>query len=128
MVNVMKIQAGDLRHRIEIQRLQKYETDDGFTEMIYQPFRKTWAAVNNLFGKEYWRAKEYGAENTVVFTVRYTAGADVKPQDRILYRGNLYNIQHVDNVKHLDEFVKIRATAEEGGKAYDGIERPVPKF
>lgn len=125
----MNIQAGDLRHRIEIQRLQKYETDDGFTEMIYRPLRKTWAAVNNLFGKEYWRAKEYGAENTVVFTVRYTAGADITPQDRILYHGNLYNIQHGDNIKHLNKFIKIKAVAEEGGKAYGhGTEQPDPRF
>lgn len=118
------MQAGELRHRIEIQRLSKQETEDGFTEMVYQPLRKAWAAVNNLYGKEYWKAKEYGAENTVVFTVRYSAGKDITAQDRILYRDNIYNIQHVDNIKHLDEFIKIKAVAEEGGKAYGGIERP----
>lgn len=124
----MNIDAGDLRHRITVERLQKYETDDGFTEMIYQQLRKVWASVNNLYGKEYWKAKEYGAENTVVFTIRYSAGKDIVAQDRIVYRGKLYNIQHVDNIKHLDEFVKIKAVAEEGGKAYDGIGRPTPKF
>lgn len=125
----MNIDAGDLRHRIEIQRLEKAETPDGFTEMVYQPLRKVWASVNNLYGKEYWKAKEYGAENTVVFIIRYSAGKDITAQDRILYHGNLYNIQHVDNIKHLDEFIKIKAVAEEGGKAYGyGTEQPNPRF
>lgn len=113
------MQAGDLRNRIEIQRLQKTVDENNVTKVGFYTLKKVWAKANGLFGKEYWTAKEYGAENTVEFTIRQNACRDLTVQDRIVFRGQIYNIVSVDNVLFQNRFLKIKAYADltEGGSA-----------
>ena len=86
------MQPGELRNRIEIQRLTKTQGIYGDTKISFLPLKKVWAKVPGLDGKEYWEAKEYGVERTVEFVIRYSACRDLTEKDRILFRGNLYNI------------------------------------
>lgn len=113
------MQAGDLRNRIEIQRLKKEPDENNITKVSYYPLKTVWAKANGLFGKEYWTAKEYGAENTVEFTIRHNACRDLSTQDRIVFLGQIYNIVSVDNVLFQNKFLKIKAYADltEGGGA-----------
>lgn len=108
--------AGELRHRIEIQRIEK-SMDGVFTETEYVPLKTVWAKVNGLYGSEKWTAAEYGAERTAEFTIRYAACPDLTVKDRLKFRGTIYNITHIDNVLFRNHFVKITATAEEEGEA-----------
>lgn len=110
--------AGELRQRIEIQRPRNGQDADGFEETSYFPLKTVWAKANGLFGKEWWEAKSYDAENTVEFTIRYNACKDLTIRDRILFQGRLYNITSIDNVLFQNAFLKIKATADisaEGG-------------
>ena len=91
------MQAGEFKHRIEIQRIVKKVGVDRTISTQYQTIKKVWAKANGLYGREWWEAKEYGAEGTVVFTIRYGAMADLTVKDRILFRGRYYNIVSVDN-------------------------------
>ena len=110
------MQAGELRHRIEIQRLQKV-VEHHVTTTQYHTLKRVWAKVNGLHGTEKWEMDIYEAERTAVFTIRYLSCPDLTVKDRILFRGKLYNITHIDNVLFTDAFVKITAVAvEEGGE------------
>ena len=51
------MQPGELRNRIEIQRLTKTQGIYGDTKISFLPLKKVWAKVNGLHGKEYWEAK-----------------------------------------------------------------------
>lgn len=106
------MQAGDLRHRIEIQRIGKTK-EDGFTQTAYLPLKKVWAKANGLYGSEKWEQDAYEAARTVLFTIRRDACPDISVKDRILFRGILYNISHIDNILFRDQFLKITATAIE---------------
>lgn len=110
------MQAGELRHRIEIQRLTKMQ-EKGFTQTAYQPLKKTWAKVNGLYGSEKWEMDTYEAERTAVFHIRCIACPDLSVRDRILFRGKCYNIIHIDNVMFGDNFLKVTAEAAEEGAA-----------
>ena len=110
------MQAGEMRHRIEIQRLVK-TTDGGFTETAYHPLKKVWAKVNGMYGSEKWEMDTYEAERTTMFIIRQLSCPDLTVRDRISFRGKLYNIIHIDNVLFRDNFVKITATAMEEGAA-----------
>lgn len=112
------MQAGELRHRIEIQR-QEERTEDGFTEILYQPLKRVWAKANGLYGSEKWERDAYEAERTAMFTIRCIACPDLTVKDRIFFRGKLYDIIHIDNVLFGDNFFKITATVVEEG-ATDG--------
>lgn len=114
----MHIQAGDLRHRIEIQRAQK-TVNNTFTTVEYLPYKKVWAKANNLYGKERLEAAEYDADRTVVFTIRKASAPDLTVKDRIKFRGMTYNITFIDEVLFRGDMVKITAVAEEEGVVYE---------
>ena len=111
----MRIQAGDFRHRVEIQRIVK-TTERNITVTSYQPIKTVWAKVNGLYGREKWDEDVYEADRTAMFTIRYIACPDLTVKDRLLFRGKLYNITHIDNVLFQDGFLKITGVSiEEGG-------------
>ncbi|MBQ9090718.1 MAG: phage head closure protein [Anaerotignum sp.] len=107
-----------MRHRIEIQRLVKI-VEDGFTTTEYRPLKKVWAKANGLYGSEKWDEDVYEAERTTIFTIRHNACPDLTVRDRILFRGKLHNITHIDNVLFGNNFVKITAVAVEEGENHE---------
>ena len=113
------MQAGALKHRVQILRIQK-DTTGLFVKTEYVPLKTVWAKVNGLYGSEKWTATEYDAKNTAEFTIRHAACPDLTVQDRLHFRGRLYNIIHIDNVLFQNHFLKITATAEEEGAEDDG--------
>ena len=112
------MQAGELRQRVEIWRIQK-RTDGLYTEAEYLPLKMVWAKVNGLYGSEKWAAAEYNAQRTAEFTMRYAACPDLRVTDRLRFRGVLYNITHIDNILFRNHFLKVTATAEEEGEVYE---------
>lgn len=102
------METGKLNKRITIQR-QVESKQGNFNTYGWQDYKNIWANVNNLFGREYWSAKEYNAENTVVFTIRWNACKDLSIKDRILFQGRLFNISSIDNIQYSNDDVKIKA-------------------
>jgi len=103
----------DLRHRVTLQRYTDTTDTDGFTTQQWQDVATVWAAVENLYGREYWEAAAVQAENTVKFTIRYRAG--IETSMRIAFRGKIYNIISVDNIKYRNEYLEIKAVAQDVG-------------
>ena len=68
--------------------------------------------MNNLSGKEYWEAAQVNAQKDVFFLIRYCS--EVAEMDtehyRIVFRGQVYNITFLDNVKYQNRTVKLRAS------------------
>lgn len=103
------VTSQELKHKICIKRKVRGKDDDGFAKETWDDHKKPWAKVNGLFGKEFWEAKKYEAENTVVFTIRYKSCQDLNINDRIEFRGKLFNISSIDNVKFLNQELRIKA-------------------
>jgi len=99
--------AGELRYRITLQKKIDITDNEGFTKPDWDDVATVWAAVENLHGREYWEAAAIQAENTVKFTIRYRP--DVDQTMRIIFRGKVYNILSVDNIKYRNEFIEIKA-------------------
>lgn len=100
---------GQLRHRIEFQRLETIYDKAGFPQKEeYVTFQKAWADVNDLYGKEYWNSKQNISENITVFHTRYYKNVDA--DCFILFKGQRYEIiEPPDNVKYLNKELKIKA-------------------
>ena len=93
---------------ITIQRLTEDERwEDFFSCRSY---------INALYGSEYWAARAAGCEDTVVFTVRYCRKiAQVRATGfRIIYRGEEYKIQNVDNPQMSNTYVKLKGVRRSG--------------
>lgn len=102
------MEAGKLRHKITIQTMNE---SDGWDDLF-----SCFAQVNGLSGNEYWAASAEQAQNTVDFVVRYTANlSTLVPQTtRILFRGNRYDVQSIDNYMYQNRSLKFRAVNKYG--------------
>lgn len=89
----MSIQAGKLRHRIEIQH--KVTPRDPVTgeygDPVWQLFARAWAQVTPLSARDLIAAKAAQSEATARMVIRYRTG--VLPTMRIIYRGEPYSIE-----------------------------------
>lgn len=97
---------GQLRQRIEFQRLETTYDEEGFPIEDYITFQKAWADVNDLYGKEYWNSKQVISENITVFHTRYYKNIDVN--SLILFNNQRYEIVEIDNIKYLNKELKIK--------------------
>lgn len=98
---------GQLKHRIEFQRLENTYDKEGFPIEEYVTFQKAWADVNDLYGKEYWSSKQIISENITTFHTRYYKNIDVN--SLILFNNQRYEIVEIDNIKYLNKELKLKA-------------------
>ncbi|TRZ62978.1 head-tail adaptor protein [Pseudomonas alloputida] len=87
------MKAGDLRHRIELQRkvTPRDPSTLEFGEPEWQLFAKVWGKVTPLSARDLIAAQAAQSEATARMLIRYRPG--VLPTMRILYRGELYSIE-----------------------------------
>lgn len=97
---------GQLRHRIEFQRLETTYDNEGFPIKEYKTFQKSWADVNDLYGKEYWDSKQVISENITEFHTRYFKNVDMNCF--IYFNNHRYEIIEIDNIKYLNKELKIK--------------------
>ncbi len=90
---MLKLSAGRLRHRIEI---QDYEVSyDKYGQPIYAwtPWATVWASVEPLQGREFLAAMALQSQTTVRIRMRYRPG--VTSVMRVLFGGRIYGIESV---------------------------------
>lgn len=88
------MQAGRLRHRVSLQRLQ--ETRDPNTGAVitdWVELAKLWAEVAPLSAREFVASQAVQSRVTARITIRYRE--DITAKDRIVHRGQVYNIEGV---------------------------------
>lgn len=97
--------------KIEIEKLQSVQDDNGIWSKDWVPFLKLWAKAKNLHGSEYFIARQVNKQETVKFTVRWMPGLEneMKESMRLLYDDKNYNIDFIDNIDHANEFLEIKA-------------------
>ena len=108
---------GEWKDRIIIQKSVTGNDRAGNHILSWQDYFACHAYVKNLSGKEYWEAAQLNAEKEVFFLIRYCS--EVKEIDtehfRIIFRGQVYNITFIDNVKYQNKTIKLRAVLEKRG-------------
>lgn len=105
---------GEWKERITIQKSTSGTDKAGNHVLSWIDYYTCSAFVNNLSGKEYWEAAQVNAQKEIYFLIRYcseTAGMDTEHY-RILFRGQIYNITFLDNVKYQNRILKLRAFRE----------------
>ena len=102
------MEAGKLRHIITIQVM---DSNESWSDYFFCN-----AQVNGLSGNEYWAASTEQAQSTVDFTVRFTPMlSGLLPQTtRIMFSGNRYDVQSIDNFMYLNRSLKFRAVMHHG--------------
>ena len=109
-----RMALGEWKERITIQKSTPGTDKAGNHVLSWIDYYTCSAFVNNLSGKEYWEAAQVNAQKEIYFLIRYcseTAGMDTEHY-RILFRGQIYNITFLDNVKYQNRILKLRASLE----------------
>ncbi|MEZ5462327.1 phage head closure protein [Dokdonella sp.] len=93
----MTFTAQQLAHQIELQR-PTHTTDPatGYVSTTWHTYATPYARIDPLAGREFFAAQQVQAESTVKFTLRYREG--VEPVDRIIWKGDEYNITAIMNM------------------------------
>lgn len=110
------MQSGAYKHLITIEKREKIIDSIGNTKKQWIEFKKDYAYANGLSGQEYWEAQKSNDENTIDFTLRWKPYLDTidTKEYRIVFKGKMYNIKTIDNIRFNNKNVKIRCTSENG--------------
>ncbi len=93
----MTFTAQQLAHRITLQHVvNTQDPNTGDITTTWETFAQPFARIDPLAGREFFAAQAVQAESTVKFTLRYRD--DVKPSDRIVWKGDEYDIKAVMNM------------------------------
>ncbi|KAA0893075.1 phage head closure protein [Pusillimonas sp. ANT_WB101] len=87
------MQAGKLKHRIEIQKQERTPDGGGGWALAWVPVATVWAHVEGLSGREYLQAMAVASTVTSRVFIRYRT--DIKPAYRIVHGADELNIRAV---------------------------------
>lgn len=106
--------TGRMDRRIIIHKRTESDDEIGNQINVWTDFHKCWASVNGVSGREYWQARQQNEEQIVSFKIRYCHKlSELNSYDyRILYNGETYNIQYIDNLFQADSLLIIKAKKE----------------
>ena len=90
--------AGRLRHRIEIQRAATGHNPHGGVQEDWQTLATRWAAIEPFRARELFAAQQVQSQVTHRIWMRYFAG--LQSTDRIKFGERIFNI---DGIRNIDE-------------------------
>ena len=103
---------GEWKDKITIQKSVAGNDKAGNHILSWVDYYTCHAYVNNLSGKEYWEAAQVNAQRDIYFIIRYcseVAGMDTEHY-RVLFRGQVYDLLFIDNVRYQNRMLKLRAS------------------
>lgn len=109
---VFRTALGEWKERIVIQKSRAGTDKAGNHVLFWEDYYSCSACVNNLSGKEYWEAAQVNGQKEVYFLIRNCSEVAAMDTEhyRVLFRGQMYNITFLDNVKYQNKILKLRAS------------------
>ena len=93
------VRVGIKRHRVDLQRAAKTQSDTGDLVKTWATFGRVWADVNPLRGEELTLQQQLKATTTHRVRLRRTpASATLTPADRVKWGGRIFEIETVVDV------------------------------
>ena len=92
--------AGSMRHRIEIQVYSDIENEVGEMTKGWSTYKKLWAEKKQLRGSNTFEGNKEGIEYTYRFKDRYRE--DLDESMRIVHKGIIYDIKHINPINELN--------------------------
>ena len=102
------IQSGKFRYLVTIEKLAETLDAAGQENQSWVSHGQRFASIEPLSGRELYTARQFFADVTTQFTMRYLAG--VIPKMRVSYDGRTWNIRQAINPENLGRELQILAT------------------
>ena len=105
----MTYTAQQLRHRIAFERLEEViDEDTGYRTEEWVKVAEAFARMDPMIGRERLLSEAVRSEEVTKFTTRWLDG--IKPADRLVHRGEFWNMQSIVDVGGLRREMLIYAT------------------
>lgn len=101
------MEAGKLRHKIDIQKFTTSKDSYGEDIKTWASFHKTYASVRPLRGKEYFDTQQIVPEVDSKITMRYKSG--IAPTMRVVWGSRTYDIRSSTNPDERNIMLEILA-------------------
>lgn len=100
----------EMREHITFQKGTVKKDKNGNRVLSWEDYYSCAAYANNMSGTEYWAAAQTNSQTDMYFVIRYCSEvANLTTENyRILFRGEIYNITFIDNIKYANKTLKIR--------------------
>lgn len=102
----MHVDAGELNKRIEIVRLDRTETPDGYDEITETVVYRCWAKFTQTSGTELVKANADFGEERVRFLIRWTDRA-IDRKMVIRYGGSRYEIEYINDYGDGHQYIEL---------------------
>ena len=96
------ISAGELRHRIQIQSPSTLQDSVGQPTTEWTTYYTCWAKIATAKGQFTFQGSEFTSKTTYLISMRYQPRVPVAVSDRVLFNGEVYEIEFIDNVRQLN--------------------------
>lgn len=90
-----RINPGELRHRITIQKLNNSQNEYGEVSELWEDILNVRAGIYPISGKEFFAAETVNSEITHKVKIRYIEG--ITPNMRIKFNNRIFSIESVIN-------------------------------
>ena len=102
--------AGDLRHRVVIQKRRQVQDALGGVnrDEIWDDVVTLWAAIAPVSGREYFDAERVNSEVSHTVTIRYQHGDRYGTENRVSHEDRIFQIVSSINVKERNEWVEMK--------------------
>ena len=100
------MKAGDLKHRITIERPEETTDDRGNRRTTWRHVVTCWASMADVSGRDFYAAQAYQAQDTVTFGIRWRDSID--RVCRILHAGQIYQIEQINLLGYKRAFMHIK--------------------
>lgn len=108
-----KIDPGEFRHPVEIQRLVPGTDKENRPCNKWETIIDTKAKILNVRGDEFIQAYGTGSKIAKTFYIRGSRSKKVTNEDRILYKGTPFNIIYVNDIEERGIYLEIKAELTE---------------
>lgn len=88
------MQAGKLRHRVELQRASIAPDSHGDQVKTWSTLAEAWASIEQLSGREFLQASQVASDVTVRIRIRGRSDITLTPKDRVKFGERLFDIRH----------------------------------
>lgn len=103
-----KINPGEFRHPITIQKSTVIKNGDGIPKCIWNDLLNTRAKVINVHGDEYYKALSTGVKIEKTFYIRFDRSKNITENDRVIYNNEIYDIKYVNDIKDMNIYLEIK--------------------
>lgn len=100
------MKAGDLKHRITIERPVSKTDARGNRVITWEPIATCMASMSDVSGRDFYAAQAYQAQDTVTFGIRWRDR--ITKECRIDHMGAKYEIMEINHLGYKRDFMHLK--------------------